>query len=39
LSIELFIDVQVNETRQVASTGFRSMTIGDLYDDLLSRRD
>ena len=39
LSIELFIDVQVNETRQVTGTGFRSMTIGDLYDDLLSRRD
>jgi uncharacterized protein (TIGR00270 family) len=39
LSIELFIDVQVNETRQVTGTGFRTMTIGDLYDDLLSRRD
>jgi uncharacterized protein (TIGR00270 family) len=39
LNIVLFIDVLVNETRQVTGTGFRSMTIGDLYDDLLSRRD
>ena len=39
LSIELFIDVQVNETRQVTGAGFRTMTKGELYDDLLSRRD
>lgn len=39
LGIELFIDSEPSNTRSVSSSGSRGMTIGDVYDDLLSGRD
>ncbi len=39
LSVELFIDVETNNTRQTGASMSRSMTIGDVYDDLLRRSE
>ncbi len=39
LSIELFIEVEADNTRQMSSSVSRSMTIGDVYDDLLRRSE
>jgi uncharacterized protein (TIGR00270 family) len=39
LGIDLFVDVEPTNTRSVSSSGSRGMTIGDVYDDLLSRRE
>jgi|TARA_X000001036_G_scaffold64594_1_gene55287 uncharacterized protein (TIGR00270 family) len=39
LSIDLFVEVEPTNTRSVSPSGSRGMTIGDVYDDLLSRRE
>ncbi|MFL2956629.1 MAG: TIGR00270 family protein [Marine Group II euryarchaeote MED-G36] len=39
LSIELFIEIEADNTRQAGTSTSRSMTIGDVYDDLLRRSE
>lgn len=39
LSIELFIEIESDNTRQTGTSTSRSMTIGDVYDDLLRRSE
>ncbi len=39
LGVELFIEVETSNTRSVNTASSRGMTIGDAYEDLLSRRE
>ena len=39
LDVRLFVDAESANTRSISTSDTRNMTIGDAYDDLLSRRD
>lgn len=39
LSVELFIEIEASNTRSVSTSSSRGLTIGDAYEDLLSRRE
>ena len=39
LDVRLFVDAESANTRPISTSDTRNMTIGDAYDDLLSRRD
>ena len=39
LGIELFVEKETSNSRSISSPTTRGMTIGDAYEDLLSRRD
>ena len=39
LDVRLFVDAESANARPISTSDTRNMTIGDAYDDLLSRRD